>query len=43
MCIFDPDQVFAPCRGVLGHQAPEAGLQLLVSVFGLAVGLWVIY
>lgn len=41
LCL-DPYQMFAPCQGVLGHQAKEAGFQLLVQVFGLAIGLWVI-
>lgn len=42
MGVFNPDQVFAPSRGILGHQASEAGFQLLVKAFSLAVGLRVI-
>ena len=42
MCILNPDQVGAPGSRVLGHQALEAGFQLLVEVLGLAVRLRVI-
>ena len=42
MCIHYPDQVFAQCGGILKGQAPEAGFQLLVEAFGLAVGFRVI-
>ena len=38
MCILYPDQVFAPCRGILVNHTPEAGFQLLIEAFGLAVG-----
>ena len=42
MRILNPDQVLAPCRGVLVNHASEAGFQLLVEAFGLAVGFGVI-
>lgn len=35
----DPDQVFASCGWILGHQTSEAGFQLLIKAFGQAVGL----
>ena len=38
MRILYPDQVLAPCGGVLADHASEAGFQLLVKAFGLAVG-----
>ena len=40
MSVLYPDQVFAPCRGALGDQTPEAGFHL--EAFGLAISLQVV-
>ena len=42
MGILNPDQVFAPCRGILVHHTSEAGFQLLIEAFGLAVSFRVV-
>ena len=42
MSILNPDQVFASYRGVLVHHALEAGFQLKIKAFGLAVSFRVI-
>ena len=40
--ILYPDQVLAPCRGILVYHATEASFQLLIEAFGLAISFWVV-
>lgn len=42
MGVFHLSQMVAPGGLVLGDEAPEARLQLLVETFGLTIGLWVV-
>ena len=40
--VFHPGELVAPWPRVLGHEAPEAGLEVLLYAFCLAIGLGVV-